>query len=142
VVAGPTEVLSDGVPIDLAGTPRTRPFVCDWTGDGLLDVLVGAGDGLVRLYRGLAYPGDANGDLAVDGSDYTAWADHYRHQPVPACSDGGWTVGNWNEDDIVDGADYTAWADHCAVGGGAVAEPSTLALIAALGLVLLRRRGR
>lgn len=44
---------ADGVPIDLPGTPRSRPFVCDWTGDGFLDVLVGAGDGLVRLYEGL-----------------------------------------------------------------------------------------
>jgi hypothetical protein len=53
-------VESDSVDIDLAGTPRSRPFVCDWTGDGILDVLVGAGDGLVRLYQGLP-------DTGVDG---------------------------------------------------------------------------
>jgi hypothetical protein len=33
-------VQADGTPIDLAGTPRSRPFVCDWTGDGYLDVLI------------------------------------------------------------------------------------------------------
>jgi hypothetical protein len=47
-------VQAAGVPIDLPGVPRSRPFVCDWTGDGLPDILIGAGDGLVRLYRGRA----------------------------------------------------------------------------------------
>jgi hypothetical protein len=49
-------VESDGTPIDLAGTPRSRPFVCDWTGDGYLDVLIGAGDGMVHLYQGVPEP--------------------------------------------------------------------------------------
>jgi|GEM_PF-1343335 len=52
VFSGYAPVEADGVPIDLPGTPRSRIFVCDWTGDGLHDVLVGAGDGLVRLYQG------------------------------------------------------------------------------------------
>jgi len=46
-------VESDGDSIDLDGLARSRPFVCDWTGDGLLDVLIGSGDGLVRLYQGV-----------------------------------------------------------------------------------------
>lgn len=46
-------VSSEGVPIDLAGIPRSRPFVCDWNNDGELDLLVGSGDGLVRLYAGI-----------------------------------------------------------------------------------------
>jgi hypothetical protein len=50
-------VQADGTPIDLAGTPRSRPFVCDWTGDGYLDVLIGAGDGMVHLYQGIPEPG-------------------------------------------------------------------------------------
>jgi hypothetical protein len=54
--AGYTEVQAAGVPIDLPGTPRSRPFVCDWTGDGLPDVLVGSGDGKVRLYQGIPEP--------------------------------------------------------------------------------------
>jgi hypothetical protein len=45
-------ITADGVPIDLPNAPRSRPSVCDWTGDGLLDVLIGAGDGKVHLYQG------------------------------------------------------------------------------------------
>ncbi len=52
--SGYTLVESDGTAIDLPGTPRSRPFVCDWTGDGEPDVLVGAGDGKVHLYQGIA----------------------------------------------------------------------------------------
>jgi len=60
-------VEADGVPIDLPGTPRSRPYVCDWTEDGFLDVLVGAGDGLVRLYSGFglnAVAGESHGPAA------------------------------------------------------------------------------
>ena len=52
-----TAVTAAGVPIDLAGSARSRPFVCDWTGDGQLDVLIGAGDGKVHLYQGVPEPG-------------------------------------------------------------------------------------
>ncbi len=58
-----------GVKIDLASTPRSRPSVCDWTGDGQLDVLIGAKDGLVRLYQGRK-PGDIDGDHKVDLVDF------------------------------------------------------------------------
>ncbi|MFH1419279.1 MAG: VCBS repeat-containing protein [Planctomycetota bacterium] len=47
---------ADGVVIDLPDSPRSRPFVCDWTNDGLLDVLIGAGDGSVHLYQGVPEP--------------------------------------------------------------------------------------
>lgn len=49
-------VESDGVAIDLSGYARSRPFVCDWTGDGYLDVLIGASDGKVHLYQGIPEP--------------------------------------------------------------------------------------
>jgi hypothetical protein len=52
---------------------RSRPFVCYWTGDGHFslidvypDVLVGAGDGKVRLYRGVPIVGDFDEDSEVD----------------------------------------------------------------------------
>jgi len=47
--SGYSLVESDGVPIDLPDSPRSQPFVCDWTGDGHLDVLIGAGDGKVDM---------------------------------------------------------------------------------------------
>ena len=54
--AGAVALLSEGAPIDLAGTPRSRPFVCDWNGDAFPDLLVGAGDGEVHLFLGLPEP--------------------------------------------------------------------------------------
>ncbi len=56
VFSGYTLALSEGQVIDLALSPRSRPFVCDWTGDGYLDVLVGASDGRVHLYQGIPEP--------------------------------------------------------------------------------------
>ena len=51
-------VESDSIAIDLTAS-RSRPAVCDWTGDGLLDVLIGASDGRVYLYQGIPEPGSA-----------------------------------------------------------------------------------
>ena len=53
VFNGYTPVESDGSAIDLAGDQRSRPFVCDWNDDGIRDLLVGYGDGLVRIYLGM-----------------------------------------------------------------------------------------
>jgi hypothetical protein len=49
-----SQVTCEGAPIDIIGSPRSRPSLCDWTGDGVDDLLVGAGDGLIRLFPGLA----------------------------------------------------------------------------------------
>jgi hypothetical protein len=49
-------VTSEGEVIDLLGSARSRPFVCDWTDDGIPDILVGAGDGYIHLYQGLPEP--------------------------------------------------------------------------------------
>ncbi|UCF78852.1 MAG: VCBS repeat-containing protein [Candidatus Eiseniibacteriota bacterium] len=54
--SGYTLVEADGVPINLPSLARSRPFVCDWSGDGRLDVLIGSSDGLVRLYQGTDSP--------------------------------------------------------------------------------------
>jgi len=43
-------IQADGVDIDLPGTPRSRPFICDFNADGMTDILLGAQDGYVRLY--------------------------------------------------------------------------------------------
>ncbi len=138
--AAHTSATSQGVPIDLAGTPRSRPAICDWTGDCRPDVLVGAGDGLVRLYQALDVPGDATGEGVVDGADYTIWADNYLAAGVNPYSQGGWMVGNFNEDTDVDGADYTIWADHYAPVLGPAPEPAALSLLILGAAGLLRRR--
>jgi hypothetical protein len=52
-------------------------------------------------------PGDANADGAVDGADYTIWADSFGMQNPQGAVD-----GDFNGDGEVDGADYTIWADN------------------------------
>ncbi|MHC4509752.1 MAG: FG-GAP-like repeat-containing protein [Planctomycetota bacterium] len=79
---------SNGVPINLEGAldgnPRSRPFVCDWTSDGHLDVLVGACDGKVHLYQGKAWTTglgvsspDLNGDGFIDIEDLITLIEHW-----------------------------------------------------------------
>jgi len=53
VFSGYTFIESDNVPIDLPGTPRSRPYIGYWDLDEYPDVLIGAGDGKVHLYLGL-----------------------------------------------------------------------------------------
>lgn len=53
--SGYSYVTTDGVPIDLNSLGRSRPSVCDWTGDGRLDFVIGVGDGQVHLFEGKTY---------------------------------------------------------------------------------------
>ncbi|MFC1739069.1 FG-GAP repeat domain-containing protein [Planctomycetota bacterium] len=71
-------VKSDGLTIDLPGTPRSRPYVCDWTSDNYLDVLIGAGDGKVHLYQGLPFLGDFEPDGDVDFHDFAVLASAWQ----------------------------------------------------------------
>lgn len=50
IKSGGTRIKLDAV---TGASPRARPFVCDWTNDGYLDVLIGAGNGKVYLYQGV-----------------------------------------------------------------------------------------
>ncbi len=79
--SGYSLVESNGVPIDLPGSPRSRPFVCYWTDDGYPDVLIGASDGKVHLYEGIPEIGDIDGDGDVDNADFALFAAHWRHTP-------------------------------------------------------------
>ena len=78
---GHERIEADGVPIDLDGVPRSRPWVGDANGDAVPDLLVGAYDGLVRLYAGQPNADNHAVTFAVDADAPTiaSWhsaADH------------------------------------------------------------------
>jgi len=85
-----------GVPIDLPGSSRSRPFLCDWNNDEWLDVLVGAGDGLIRLYPGVPV-GDINFDGVVNVLDFLELLAHWGEPGGPA---------DVNKDGIVNVLDF------------------------------------
>ena len=105
---GYTPVQSSGQLIDLAGGLRSRPSVCYWTGskDAYWDLLVGYGDGKIRLYRGIPKTGDLNGDGVIDGKDLTILA-QALNRPVPA----GDSPAGLNHDRVVDSLDLRLFAD-------------------------------
>ncbi len=108
-----TFVQSAGMAIDLPSTLRSRPSACHWTGDGTFgpkdgywDLLVGYGDGKVRLYRGLPKAGDFDLDGDLDGDDFTFLA-KALDQPIPAEG----TPADLNSDGVVDNLDLRLFAD-------------------------------
>lgn len=76
--SGYTLVEANGAAIDLPSSNptemvRSRPFVCDWSGDHYLDVLIGAGTGQIHLFEGLVFAGDLEPDGDVDLTDFAAF---------------------------------------------------------------------
>jgi len=53
--AGFVSVLTNGVPVSLSSPGRSKPSLCDWTGDGSPDLLIGGGDRKVHLFQGVGY---------------------------------------------------------------------------------------
>jgi hypothetical protein len=103
----PTQVQSNGKPIHLTGGLRSRPFLCHWTGDGTFghkdgywDLLVGYGDGKIRLYRGIPKQGDFNANGTLDADDFTVMA-KALNKPVAA----GGSPADLNKDGVVDDVD-------------------------------------
>jgi hypothetical protein len=105
---GHTPVQSVGQPIDLAGSLCSRPFVCYWNGrkDKHWDLLVGYGDGKIRLYRGLAGAGDFSGNGVLDSDDFTILV-KALDKPVPL----GGSPCDLNEDGLVNILDLQIFAD-------------------------------
>ena len=71
------------------------------------DLLVGYGDGKIRLYRGLAGAGDFNGNGALDADDFTILV-KALDKPVPAAG----SPCDLNYDGVVNNLDLRLFADR------------------------------
>jgi hypothetical protein len=110
--SGHSLIESNGVAIDLPGMPRSRPYICYWTGDGNFgpidnypDVLVGSGDGKVRLYRGnqptKTKQGDMDGNGIINLNDLTILMTYWPMTDCGPCHGADLTGdGNVDKDDI------------------------------------------
>jgi hypothetical protein len=112
--SGYSLVESNGVVIDLKGMPRSRPFVCYWTGNGNFgpidnypDVLIGSGDGKVRLYRDKSETktktkaGDLDGNGTIDLADLALLIASWPQTDCGRCNGADLTGdGNVKKDDI------------------------------------------
>lgn len=130
-----TDALGDGSERDSFDNP-----VYDPAGDTNPGWPVSADIDAVSVIHGLPLPrpGDATRDGAVDGADYTLWADHFERTGMT------WEEGDFNADGLVNGQDYTLWADNYdypgAGGGGSVPAPPALLWLLAGGACLCGRR--
>ena len=107
VIAG--NILGTFDEITYDGTPLVPAFGVGADGDfehhvgGGLFRLVDYSSTDVKLLNYQALPGDANGDGAVDGSDFSIWnANKFRMSTA-------WTTGDFNGDGITDGSDFSIW---------------------------------
>jgi hypothetical protein len=73
-----------------------------YAGGGLFRI-VRYDNGQVTLDNYRALPGDANGDLVVDGSDFGIW------NANKFLSGTNWTTGDFNGDGVTDGSDFGIW---------------------------------
>jgi hypothetical protein len=104
------------------------------------DIAGGQGYGLAWWY-GVAPPlivqGDYNGDQIVDIQDYNFWRTNFGGAVSPG------TGADGNGNGVIDAADYVVWRNNLSAGTGsaaAVPEPSGLALLAIVGVLLARLR--
>lgn len=111
---------SEGVPIDLEGSARSRPSLCYWPdqdiaapADAYPDLLVGSSDGCIHLYRGTREPEDLNGDAVVDIQDFAVMANHWGEVLDP--NNG---LGDQNGDLFIDSRDLAALGSQWLQGFG------------------------
>ena len=117
-------------------SPFTGPAVFPRLAQGPTDI------GAYEYITTPTLSGDANGDGAVDGADYTIWANHVGATGVPPWLDGGGAYGNFNDDLVVNADDYARWNTfyNQTYAGSDVPEPAGLMVLALSGLAALRRR--
>jgi len=116
-----------------------------------------ADDSATISYRGLAevrfygeevttlviVPGDADRDGDVDDADAQRLAENWGATTLNPLYDSWWKMGDFNEDEKVNAADaaiLTANFGYDSTEGAPVPEPSLMAILLGLPLVLLRRR--
>ncbi|MGE3242613.1 MAG: LamG-like jellyroll fold domain-containing protein [Pirellulales bacterium] len=135
-------VLAPNASLSLGGAYNTATF---GAADGDLVFKFGiAGGSLITApvtYVNTSVPGDYNGNGVVDAADYTKWRDTLNVNVTPG------TGADGSGNGTVDQADYTFWKSRYgntsgsgggSLGGGAVPEPASLAMVfvaaAALGV--------
>ncbi len=112
---------SEGAPIDLEGKARSRPSICYWPdqdiaapADAYPDLLIGASDGYVHLFRGIRAAEDLNGDAIVNLRDYAYLAAYWGLVPEP-----NEVTGDFNGDAIMDYNDVSGMFSQWRKGFGA-----------------------
>lgn len=140
-VGGPFSLVVDSILIEASalGTYTIAPdlmnfdvLIVDWNDPAPTCTLA---PGFASITLDVRYPGDANGDEAVDVSDLGILAGHYE-QPGPWA----WVDGDFSGDGEVDVSDLGILAGHYGEGkGAAVPEPTGAALFAVTALGLMRK---
>ncbi|BBO32347.1 PQQ-dependent sugar dehydrogenase [Lacipirellula parvula] len=138
------EYVTPQLPTDVGTPSAISSIVEDANGNIYITYLTGA---VYQIVTDALTPGDFNADAKVDNADLTAWKTGFGTATGAKAAN-----GDADGDADVDGADFMAWQRNFGwsalnVGSGTpaatVPEPTAAALagLAALGLVLGRRRG-
>lgn len=89
---------------------RSRPFLCDWTNDGYIDVLVGSSDGKISLFEGLPYQADTEPDGDVDMDDFIVLSRWWMQADCSSSQD--CCGADMNTDGIVDVNDLEIFSEE------------------------------